>query len=84
MKFKCRETCSKFLPRLCGETPFPSITPSESESISMVPSLSPSLGCVDLETFEFEIVTGEMKDCAWLQESEERIRAYCNTKIVGM
>ena len=83
-----------FLPRLCGgvfELPTtapsgtPSVTPSERGSISMMPSSAPSsLGCVDLEDFEFEIKSGEMKDCAWLSGSEDRIGSYCNTKIKGM
>ena len=60
----------------------PSNVPSIDESD--IPSSTPSLGCVDDETFEFETVTGEMEDCAWLSESEERIDTYCNTKIVGM
>ena len=84
MKFKCRETCAKYLPKLCGgETSFPSIAPTSFGSISMTSSSSPTEFCVDDDSFEFEIVTGEMKDCEWLSESDERINTYCNTKIVG-
>ena len=84
VKFKCRETCYKYLPRLCGgETLSPSIAPSSSESVSMVPSSTPTEWCVDDDLFEFEIVTGEMKDCEWLSESDENIDAYCDTKIIG-
>ena len=84
VKFKCRETCAKYLPRLCGgETVSPSVVPSVSESVSMPPSSSPTRGCVDDDSFEFEIASGEMKDCTWLGESEGRIDAYCESKIVG-
>ena len=84
MKFKCRETCAKYLPRLCdAESASPSVAPTSFGSISIPPSSSPTEFCVDDESFEFEIVTGEMKDCYWLSESEERIGTYCNTKIVG-
>ena len=53
----------------------------------MVPSVSESMSsiseCVDDDSFEFEIITGEMKDCSWLGENEDRETAYCDTKIVG-
>ena len=30
----------------------------------------------------FEIITGEMKDCVWLGQSDDRILEYCDEKVV--
>ena len=44
VKFKCRDTCSKWLPRLCGgETSSPSITLSMKEPVPTAPSSSSSM-----------------------------------------
>ena len=88
VKFKCRQSCSKYLPKLCGDDTLsssvaPSVAPSKNESESNSPSSTPALVCVDDDTFEFQIITGETKDCEWISESVERIDAYCDTKIVG-
>ena len=98
VKFICRQSCSKYLPKLCGgDTPSPSVAPSNSEvsmapsltlssspsiapsksdSESMPPSSAPTLVCADDDTFEFQIITGETKDCEWISESVDRIDAY--------
>ena len=91
VKFKCRDTCSKYLPRLCsGEPISPTSIPTMNESLSTAPSVTPSIFyCYDDPTFLFEIVSeenveiAEVKDCAWLANSEDHILEYCDEKVVG-